>query len=38
METDAFWRQVIGIKYGISRGGWCTDLLVGPYGVSLWSI
>ena len=37
VETDAFWRQVIGIKYGISGGGWCTDLVGGPYSVSLWS-
>ena len=27
---------MIGIKYGCEGGGWCSLLVTGPYGVSLW--
>ena len=36
IEEDAFWRQVIEMKYGCVWGGWCTRFVNGPYGVGLW--
>ena len=36
LERDALWRHVIEVKYGCIWGGWCTGLVSGPYGVSLW--
>jgi hypothetical protein len=24
VEQDSLWRQVIVLKYGIKRGGWCS--------------
>lgn len=27
---------MIATKNGISQGGWCTDIVGGTYGVSLW--
>jgi len=27
---------VIELKYGLKRGGWCSEEARGPYGVSLW--
>ena len=27
---------MIGIKYGCEGGGWCSLLVIGPHGVSLW--
>ena len=30
------WRKVIEAKYGYGGGGWCTKLVTGTYGVSLW--
>jgi hypothetical protein len=35
-EQDYLWRQVIASKYGIQRGGWCSEEARGSYGVSLW--
>uniref|UniRef100_A0A2N9HX34 Reverse transcriptase domain-containing protein n=1 Tax=Fagus sylvatica TaxID=28930 RepID=A0A2N9HX34_FAGSY len=35
-EEDAFWRLLIGSKYGNSHGGWTTREVFGPHGVSLW--
>ena len=35
-ERPALWRRVIGIKYGCKGGGWCSLLVTGPHGVSLW--
>jgi hypothetical protein len=34
-EEHSLWRQVIESKYGIKRGGWCSDEARGPYGMSL---
>ena len=25
-QRDAFWRRVIGVKYGSQWGGWCLSL------------
>nr|XP_023874649.1 uncharacterized protein LOC111987174 [Quercus suber] len=36
IEKDAFWRQVIEVKYGCVWRGWCTRSVNGPYGVGLW--
>ena len=36
LERDALWRWVIVEKYGDEGGGWSTQLVSGPYGVSLW--
>jgi hypothetical protein len=27
---------MIEVKYGSVRGGWCSLLVTGPYGVSVW--
>ena len=35
-ETDALWRRVIEAKYENIWGGWCTNKVTSPYGVSLW--
>jgi hypothetical protein len=35
-EENSIWRQVIDMKYGIQRKGWCLEEERGPYGVSLW--
>jgi hypothetical protein len=35
-EQDYLWKQVIASKYGIQRGGWCSEEARGSYGVSLW--
>ena len=35
-ERQALWRRVIGMKYGYEGGGWCSLLVTGPHGVSLW--
>jgi hypothetical protein len=36
VEREAFWRQVVDKHYGSLAGGWCTNVVIGPYGVSLW--
>uniref|UniRef100_A0A2N9IJT9 Protein-lysine N-methyltransferase FSB_LOCUS52282 n=1 Tax=Fagus sylvatica TaxID=28930 RepID=A0A2N9IJT9_FAGSY len=36
MERDAYWRKVVEAKYGNMWGGWCTKVVKGSYGVSLW--
>ena len=28
--------RVIGVKYGCEGGGWCSNSVTGPHGVSLW--
>jgi hypothetical protein len=35
-ERDAFWRQVVEVKYGSLWGGWCSKHCRGAYGVGLW--
>ena len=35
-ERQALWTRVIGAKYGCERGGWCSLLVTGSHGVSLW--
>jgi hypothetical protein len=35
-EENSLWRQVIVEKYGIQRGGWCSEETQAPYGVGLW--
>ena len=35
-EREFLWRKVIVAKYGCDRGGWCSNLVNRPYGVSLW--
>jgi hypothetical protein len=35
MERDAFWRKVVDIKYGSTRGGWCSKEVGGSFGVSV---
>ena len=36
LEKDALWRKVIEVKYGCRWGGWCSNFVFGPYGISLW--
>ena len=36
LENDAFWKRVIGAKYGNEWGGWCTKSVFRAYGVCLW--
>jgi hypothetical protein len=36
MEREAFWRQVVMVKYGSLEGGWTSKMPTGPYGVGLW--
>lgn len=31
-----FWGRVIKVKYGSEGGGWCSNSIPNPYGVSLW--
>lgn len=33
---DALWRKVVNIKYNSMRGGWCSKVVGGPYGVGVW--
>ena len=35
IEKDALWRQVIEMKNGCVRGGWCTRSVNGPHDVGL---
>ena len=35
IEKDALWRQVIGLKCGCVRGGWCIRPVYGQYGAGL---
>ena len=34
-EREALWRRVIRVKYGSEEGGWCSNSILGSYGVSL---
>ncbi|KAG7984487.1 hypothetical protein I3843_04G163600 [Carya illinoinensis] len=36
LESEALWKNVIDVKYGSLRGGWCSKASSGAYGVSLW--
>jgi len=36
LERDAWWRGVIDSKFGSMWGGWCSQELVGAFGVGLW--
>ena len=36
IESEALWKQVIGHKYGVEEGGWCTWVVSGRHGVGLW--
>jgi hypothetical protein len=36
VERGALWRKVIDAKYGSMWGGWCSDIVRGSYGVTLW--
>ena len=38
IEKEAFWKQVISLKYGEEEGGWCTRAVSGSYGVRLWKV
>jgi hypothetical protein len=35
-ERDALWRKVVEVKYGSMAGGWCTNQVMGTYGVGVW--
>lgn len=35
-EQEALWRRVVEVKYGSLWGGYCSRIVRGPYGVSLW--
>ena len=35
-KGDAFWRRVIWVKYRSKGGGWCSNYVPSPCGVSLW--
>ena len=35
-ERDALWRRVIRAKYGAEEGDWCSNSVLGSYGLSLW--
>ena len=35
-ESAFLWCQVVDCKYGSQRGGWCSNWICEPYGVSLW--
>ena len=35
-EREALWRRVIRAKYGAEEGDWCSNFVLGSYGVSLW--
>jgi hypothetical protein len=35
-ERDALWRKVVEVKYGSMDGGWCTNQVMGTYGVGVW--
>jgi hypothetical protein len=32
MERKAYWRRVVDKKYGSQAGGWCSNVVTGPYG------
>jgi hypothetical protein len=34
-EREALWWQVVEVKYGSLLGGWCSEVVRGPYVVSL---
>lgn len=36
VERASFWREILGAKYGVMEGGWCSIKGRGSYGVSLW--
>ncbi|KAG2682775.1 hypothetical protein I3843_10G000300 [Carya illinoinensis] len=36
LESNAFWKNVIAIKFGSMWGGWCSKDTSRAYGVSLW--
>jgi len=36
MEMDALWRNVVTIKFGSMRGGWCSKEVGGSFGVGEW--
>jgi hypothetical protein len=36
MEREALWRLVIEAKYESMRGGWCSNEVMGTYGVGVW--
>ena len=36
MERDSLWRKVIEAKYKVEGAGWCTEPVLGTYGVSVW--
>lgn len=36
VERESFWREIIGAKYDVMEGGWCTANGHGSYGVSVW--
>jgi hypothetical protein len=36
MERDAWWRVVVGSKFGSLWGGWCSREFAGAFGVGLW--
>ena len=35
-KRDSLWRRVVDKKYGSMWGGWCSNRVQHPYGVSLW--
>lgn len=36
IESKAMWKLVIKIKYDSLRGGWCSNEVIGPFGVGVW--
>jgi hypothetical protein len=38
MDRDALWRSVVDAKYNSSQGGWCSEEVVGSFGVSVGNI
>lgn len=35
-KREALWRMVVDVKYVRQRGGWCSNGVIGSYGVGLW--
>ena len=35
-EREVLWRRVRGAKYGVEEGDWCSNSVLGSYGVRVW--
>ena len=38
IERDALWNQLLRVKYGEEKGGWCTKGVRASYGVGVWKV